>query len=44
MEEVIVGKECKRPRYALVGVDGHGSDVADEPGGVRARRTSTTRW
>ncbi|EAY87527.1 hypothetical protein OsI_08934 [Oryza sativa Indica Group] len=43
MEEVIVGKECKRPRYALVGVDGHGSDVADEPGGVRARRTSTTR-
>nr|BAD16338.1 hypothetical protein [Oryza sativa Japonica Group]BAD16448.1 hypothetical protein [Oryza sativa Japonica Group] len=44
MEEVVVGKERKRPRCALVGVGGHDSDVADEPGGVRARRTSTARW
>jgi hypothetical protein len=35
MEEVVVGKERKRPCCALVGVDGHGSSMADEPGGAR---------
>uniref|UniRef100_A0A0D3FAG8 TCP domain-containing protein n=1 Tax=Oryza barthii TaxID=65489 RepID=A0A0D3FAG8_9ORYZ len=43
MEEVVVGKERKRPRCALVGVGGHGSDVADEPGGDKHSKVVTSR-
>ncbi|BAT12381.1 Os11g0112650 [Oryza sativa Japonica Group] len=35
MEEVVVGKERKRPCCALVGVGDHGGGVEDEPGGAR---------
>uniref|UniRef100_A0A0E0NKY9 TCP domain-containing protein n=1 Tax=Oryza rufipogon TaxID=4529 RepID=A0A0E0NKY9_ORYRU len=43
MEEVVVGKERKRPRCALVGVGGHDSDVADEPGGDKHSKVVTSR-
>uniref|UniRef100_A0A0E0DAP9 TCP domain-containing protein n=1 Tax=Oryza meridionalis TaxID=40149 RepID=A0A0E0DAP9_9ORYZ len=49
MEEVVVGKERKRPRCALVGVGvgGHGGARGGRAGWRaqrRARRTSTAKW
>uniref|UniRef100_A0A0E0CRH7 TCP domain-containing protein n=1 Tax=Oryza meridionalis TaxID=40149 RepID=A0A0E0CRH7_9ORYZ len=43
MEEVVVGKERKRPHCALVGVGGHGSGVADELGSDKHSKVVTSR-